>query len=146
MHIERTELIRVERACWVFFACLLAVFPISYLNIYLRGFLPHALKGIGFFERLDTMAFFLDQIVFPHGFDKTVGQYHEDKVVIPTSVSLLMSIVLWIVVGFAFAWFVRRLRFRFTTPIAIVTILVVTFAMHAVVYLLSGAEAMMDGP
>lgn len=146
MHIERTELFRVERACWVFFACLLAVFPVSYLNLYCRGFFPHALQSIRFFGWLDTTALFLAQLVFPHGFDKAVGQFHEDQVVIPTPVSLLLSIVLWVVVGCAYAWFVRRLRFRFTIPVAIVTILVVTFAMHAAVYLLFGANAMIDGP
>ena len=145
MHIERTELQKAERACWVFIACLLAVFPVSYLNGYCRGFKPRDLQSVHFFGWLDTTILFLPQYVFPHGF--SAGDLHSSHDVgISTAASIVLSILFWVGVGISFAWLTRRLRFRFTVPTAIATIFVVTVAVHALLYFVFGIGAELDGP
>jgi hypothetical protein len=47
---------------------------------------------------------------------------------------MIVSVIFWIVVGFAFAWFTRRLRLYFIIPLAVISIFVVLFAAQALLY------------
>ena|ERR1039458_7931012 len=140
MSIERTEFPRVVKASVAFFLCWLSGFVISYVWVYSHWRLP----GRDMFYRLDNMMWFYPQYVLPHGF-KTTDAVTNSHELMSAPTAMILSILFWAGVGFAFAWFARRLRLRFTVPLAVVAILVALTVAHALLNLF-GIDAYMDGP
>jgi len=140
MHIERTELLKARRACLVFFICLVAVFPVSFLNAYCGTFLPRQLAGNPFFAWLDSTILLFPRYVFPRGFGAGMGGA---QLVIPAAVSISLSILFWIIVGLGCGWLMRRLRLVFAIPITAVVIFLVTFVAHTALYSLFRIEAVL---
>jgi hypothetical protein len=140
MSIERTEFPRVAKASAAFFLCWLSGFVISYMWVYSHWRLPSR----DMFYRFDNLMWFYPQYVLPHGFGtKDAAGYSHEVMSAPTA--MILGILFWVMVGFAFAWFTRRLRLHFTIPLAVVAIFVAVAAAQALLSLF-GIEAYMDGP
>jgi len=137
---KRTKFWEMRKASAAFIICLLAVFPASYIRIYCGWHSPsnHLLV------RLDNLAWFFPQEILPHGF--YINHPNGAEAVFSAPTSIFLSILFWTFIGFGFAWVTRKLRLRFTIPLAAISILGITFAAHALLYFLFGIEADMDGP
>lgn len=88
---------------------------------------------------------FYPEQVLPQGLQTTdkSGFCHQ---VVSAPTAMILSILFWVLVGFAFAWLTRRLRLYFTVPLAVVAIFVALFAAQAFLYLLGIEGPPLDGP
>jgi len=132
--------LEIRKAGAIFLIWLLAGFPASYIRIYCGRHSPHNHLLVW----LDNLIWFFPQEILPHGFNVSNTSVYQSA--ISTPASIFLSILFWIAIGFTFAWFTRKLRLRFTIPLAVVSVFVITIATHAVLYFLFGIEADLDGP
>ena len=130
MSITRTEVSKVVKAGAAFFLCWLAGFGVSYILIYSRFRWPDSHLIVFFLNQI----FFYIQTALPHSFS-TVGD--NGHFVLSGSAAIIVGIIFWLAVGFAFAWLTRRLRLYFTVPLAVVSIFVALIAAQALLYLFS---------
>ena len=128
MLIQRTDFPKVAKASAVFFLCWLAGFAISYVRIYSKWGWPDN-RLITFFN---NQIFFYIQTALPRSFSTIGDNNHE---VISGSWAIILSVIFWLVIGFVFAWFARRLRLYFTIPLAVIAIFVALIAAQALLYL-----------
>ena len=130
----------MAKASVAFFLCWLSGFVISYLWVYSRWRLPSNHLFV-FFE---NQMWFYPQEVLPHGFatSDAVGSMHE---VVSAPTAMILSILVWLIVGFVFGWFTRRLRLHFTIPLAVIAIYIVLIIASGLFYVF-GVWPNMDGP
>ena len=140
MPIERAEFPKVAKASIAFYLCWLSGFVVSYVWVYSRWRLPSNHLSV-FFE---NQMWFYDQEVLPHGFyaRDAAGYTHE---VVSAPITIILSILVWLIVGFIFGWFTRRLRLYFTIPLAVIAIYAVLIIASGLFYVF-GVEPYMDGP
>jgi len=130
MTTKHTEFPKLAKSGATFFLCWLAGFGVSYLLIDSRFRWPDSHLIVFFLNQI----FFYIQTALPHSFS-TVGD--NNHFVLSGSAALIVGIIFWLAVGFAFAWLTRRLRLYFTVPLAVVSIFVALIAAQALLYLFS---------
>jgi hypothetical protein len=123
-----TEFPKVAKAGAAFLLCWLAGFGVSYLLIYSRFHWPDSHLIVFFLNQI----FFYVQTALPQSI-VTVGDNGREVLSSPWSV--VLSVLFWLVIGFAFAWFARRLRLYFIIPLAVISVFVALIAAQALLYL-----------
>jgi Na+/H+ antiporter NhaD/arsenite permease-like protein len=123
-----TEFPKAVKAGVVFFLCYLAGFVVSLIRIYSHSRWPDNRVIIFFYNQI----FFYIQTALPHSFS-TIGDNNHEVISGPPAV--ILSIIFWLAIGFAFAWFTRRLRLYFTIPLAVIAIFVSLIGAQALLYL-----------
>jgi hypothetical protein len=124
MTTKFTEFPKMAKVGAAFFLCWLAGFGMSYILIYSRFRWPDSHLFVFFLNQI----FFYIQTALPHSFS-TVGD--NGHFVLSGSTAIIVGIIFWLAVGFAFAWLTRRLRLYFTVPLAVVSIFVALIAAQA---------------
>jgi hypothetical protein len=128
MTTKLTEFPKMAKAGAAFFLCWLAGFGVSYLLVISRFRWPDSHLIVFFLN----VIFFYIQTALPHDFS-TVGD--NGHFVLSGSTAIMVGIIFWLAVGFAFAWLTRRLRLYFTVPLAVVSIFVALIAAQELLYL-----------
>jgi hypothetical protein len=127
MTTKLTEFPKITKAGAAFFLCWLAGFGVSYILIYHRFRWPDSHLIVFFLNQM----FFYVQTALPHSFSTTGDNGHE---VLSGSAAIIVGVMFWLAIGFAFAWLTRRLRLYFTVPLAVVSIFIALVAEQAVLY------------
>jgi len=122
-----TEFPKIAKAGAAFFLCWLAGFGLSDLLIYSHFRWPDSHLVVFFLNQI----FFYVQTALPRSFVTTGDNNHE---VLSGAATIIVGVIFWLAVGFAFAWLTRRLRLYFTIPLAVVSIFVALVAEQAVLY------------
>jgi hypothetical protein len=139
MSIIRAEYPKVAKSGAAFLFCFFGGFVISYIWIASRWQWPATRLWTWF----GNLLWFYPQLVLPPGLE--VDRPGGCQEVVSPPIAMLLSIILWIGIGSVFAWFTRRLRLRFTVPLAVVVIFLVTMTAISV-FRLFGIEWELDGP
>jgi hypothetical protein len=117
MTTKRIEFPKLAKGGAAFFLCWLAGFGVSYLLIYSRFRWPDN-RLIGFFL---NQIFFYIQTALPQSIITDHGG-GDDREILSGWLLKILSILYWLAVGVAFAWFARRMRLYFMIPLAAVSV------------------------
>ena len=132
MPIERFEFWKAARAGVVFLFLFLVGFPISYMRIFSDWRSPQSM----FLVFIDNQIWFYPQTVLPPGF-QVVDSRSACQEVISPPVAMLLSLLFWAVIVVCFAWVSRNLRFRFTVPLAALTIIFAPILVYMLLNIIS---------
>jgi len=130
MTTQLTEFPKIAKAGAAFVLCWLAGFGVSYTLIYSRFRWPENRMIVFFLNQI----FFYVQTALPSGFTTTGDNNHE---VLSGSAAIIVGVIFWLSIGFAFAWCTRRLRLYFTVPLAGICIFMVLIAVQQLLYFFS---------
>jgi hypothetical protein len=130
MTTKLTKFPKIAKAGAAFFLCWLAGSGVSYILIYSRFRWPDNHLIVFFLNQI----FFYVQTALPRSF-ATIGDNNHE--VLSGPAAIMVGIIFWLAIGFAFAWLTRRLRLYFTVPLAVVSIFVVLIAAQALLYFFS---------
>jgi hypothetical protein len=116
------------RAGVVFGACLLAVFLLPLIGVFLNS----------------NLLFFAPQWLFPYdGF--VTREPNRSRAVFGHHIALVLTFVQWGFVSIGFAWFARRVSFGYTILVAVVAIILIGIATN-IAFGLFGVTVELDGP
>jgi hypothetical protein len=130
MTTTHTEFAKLAKGAAAFFVCWLAGFGVSYLLIYSRFPWPNSRFIVFFLNQI----FFYIQTALPRSFETSGDNNHDVLSGLP---AIIVGVIFWLAIGFAFAWLTRRLRLCFIVPLAVVSVFVVLLAEQMVLSLFS---------
>lgn len=132
MTTKHTEFPKLAKGGVVFFLCWLAGFGLSHIWACSRFHSPDSHLLVFFLNQI----FFYSQTAVPHSLSAVDGDGH-GRVILSGWLLLILSILFWLAIGGAFAWFTRRLRLYFTVPLAVVSVFAALIAAQVFLYLFS---------